>query len=148
MATRLAEPEPWTRVSAVLAEAAGMEESREFDVAALAQAKRMRGIRYDWAGRPTCTWSAAAELLASLKAEQARVVAEIEDKAVAKYQRFRDAMPAGIPMPAEVPGLTPAMLMMLADPAAQSARRESPLEHALQNSGSAVYHPLHHDEAS
>jgi hypothetical protein len=36
MATRLAEPEPWCRVSAVLAEAAGVDESRSFDVAAQA----------------------------------------------------------------------------------------------------------------
>ena len=43
MATRLAEPEPWVRVAAVLAEAAGEGESREFDDQALAHAKRSRG---------------------------------------------------------------------------------------------------------
>ena len=71
MATRFAEPEPWVRVSAVLAEAAGVDESRSFEAQAREVARGMRGIRFDWAGRPTCTWSAAEELLVSLKAEQA-----------------------------------------------------------------------------
>jgi hypothetical protein len=133
-------------VSAVLAEAAGVDESRSFDVAALAQAKRMRGIRYDWAGRPTCTWSAAAELLASLKAEQARVVAEIEERLIAADQRFRATLPAGIPAGMVPEGMSAGQLLMLSDPMARSARRESPLEHALQNSGTPVYHPLPRNE--
>jgi hypothetical protein len=134
-------------VSAVLAEAAGVDESRSFDVAALAQAERMRGIRYDWAGRPTCTWSAAAELLASLRAERARVVAEIEERVVAADQRFRATLPSGVPAGMVPEGLTAGQLMMLSDPM-RGERRESVLEHALANGGSAVYHPLQPEQAN
>jgi hypothetical protein len=88
----------------------------------------------------------AVELLASLRAERARVLAAHEQRVVADAAARRAALPRGIPMSAEVPGLTPAMLMMLSDPAAQSARRESPLEHALANEGTAVYHPLPRNE--
>jgi hypothetical protein len=147
MATRLAEPEPWTRVAAVLAEAAGVSESRSFDAEALAQAKRMRGIRYDWAGRPTCTWSAAAELLASLRAEQARVLAEIERRVIAADEARRAALPRGIPAGAVPEGMSAGMLMMAADPM-QGSRRQSVLEHSLENpSGSIVFTPIN-EEAS
>jgi hypothetical protein len=145
MATRLPEPEPWCRVAAVLAEAAGVDESRSFDVAALAQAKRMRGIRYDWAGKPTCTWSAAAELLASLRAEQARMVAEIEQRLIAADQEFRASLPAGIPAGAVPDGISAGQLMMLSDPMPGS-RRESVVQHALANpDGAIVYHPIRED---
>jgi hypothetical protein len=145
MATRFAEPEPWTRVAAVLAEAAGMDESRSFDVAARAQAERMRGIRYDWAGRPTCTWSAAAELLASLRAEQARVVAEAEERLVAADAARRAALPRGIPVDAVPAGVSAGMLMMLSDPMPGS-RRQSVLEHALEHpAGAIVFTPIGED---
>jgi hypothetical protein len=147
MATRFAEPEPWCRVAAVLAEAAGVDESRSFDVAALAQAKQMRGIRYDWAGRPTCTWSAAAELLASLRAEQARMLAEVEERLVAADQAFRASLPAGIPAGAIPPGMTGGQLMMAADPM-RGSRRESVVHHALANpDGAILYHPLQPEQA-
>jgi hypothetical protein len=139
MATRLPEPEPWCRVRAVLAEAAGVEESRSFDAAARDQAKRMRGIRYDWAGRPTCTWSAAAELLASLRAEQARVVAEIEGRLIEKDRAFRATLPAGLPASSIPAGLSPAMAMMASEPV--PAGRVSVLEDALAH-GSTVYRPI------
>jgi hypothetical protein len=145
MATRLAEPEPWTRVAAVLAEAAGMDESRSFDAQAREVARQMRGIRFDWAGRPTCTWSAAAELLDSLRAEAARKRARIEEQAIAADEARRAALPRGIPAGSVPAGLTAGMLMMLSDPERRRARRESPLEHALQNSGSAAYHPIRED---
>jgi hypothetical protein len=145
-ATRLAEPEPWCRVAEVLAEAAGVDESRSFDAAALAQAKRMRGIRYDWAGRPTCAWSAAAELLASLKAERARVLAAQEERVIAAAAAHLATVPRGIPVSAEVPGLSAAMLMMAADPMDQGSKRESVLEHALANRDGAVLHTIR-DEA-
>jgi hypothetical protein len=106
----------------------------------------MRGIRYDWAGRPTCTWSAAAELLASLKAEQARVVAAQEQRVIAAHQRFLSAVPTGVSQDAVPVGVSAGMAMMLSDPEAQSARRESVVEHALQRRGSAVYHPLPRNE--
>lgn len=145
MATRLAEPEPWTRVAAVLAEAAGVDESRSFDVEAQAQAKRMRGIRYDWAGRPTCTWSAAAELLASLRAEQARVVAEIEEQLVAADELRRAALPRGIPVGQVPTGMSAAEMLMASDPMDQGRRRESVLEHALAHRDGAVYHPIRNE---
>jgi hypothetical protein len=63
---------PWVLVAEVLAEAAGVEPARLFDDQARALAKTMRGIRHDWAGRPCITWSVAAELLESLRAEAAR----------------------------------------------------------------------------
>src|SRR5215207_6635096 len=122
---RVAEPEPWIRVAAVLAEAAGVSESRSFDVQALAEAKRMRGIRYDWAGKPTCTWSMAAELLDSLRAEQARVVAEVEQRLIEADRVFRASLPSGIPAGMVPEGISAGQLMMLSDPAAQSARRRS-----------------------
>jgi hypothetical protein len=146
MASRLAEPEPWCRVSAVLAEAAGVEESGSFDVAALAQAKRMRGIRYDWAGRPTCTWSAAAELLASLRAEQARVLAEIERRAVEADAARRAALPAGIPVGMVPAGMSAGQLMMLSDPEHQRARRRSVVEDALAHAGT-TFTPLQPEQA-
>jgi hypothetical protein len=143
MATRLAEPEPWCRVAAVLAEAAGVDESRSFDVQAQAQAKRMRGIRYDWANKPTCTWTAAAELLASLRAEQARVAAEIEQRAIEADKAFRAALPKGLRWD-EVPvGVSPAELLMLSDPQRQKSKRQSMVEHALSHpSGGLIYHPV------
>jgi hypothetical protein len=140
MATRIPEPEPWCRVRAVLAEAAGVDESSSFDVAALAQAERMRGIRWDWAGRPTCTWSAAAELLASLRAEQARMVAEIEDKAVEAHQRFLANLPPGIPAAMVPDGVAAGLWAMLNDPDRERGRRQSVLEHSLENpAGATVY---------
>ena len=140
--SKFAEPEPWTRVAAVLAEAAGVDESRSFDVEARAQARQMRGIRYDWAGRPTCTWSAAAELLASLKAEQARVVAEAERRLVEADAARRAAIPKGVPLDSVPVGVSAGLAMMLADPMDQGRRRESVLEHALARRDGAVYHPV------
>jgi hypothetical protein len=145
MATRLAAPEPWTRVAAVLAEAAGVDESRSFDVQAREVAKQMRGVRFDWAGRPTCTWSAAAELLASLRAEQARVVAEIERRAVEEDAARRAALPAGLPASSIPAGLSPAMAMMATEPV--PAGRVSVFEDALAH-GSTVYHPIQPEGAS
>ena len=141
MATRIAEPEPWCRVAAVLAEAAGVDESRSFDVAALAQAKRMRGIRYDWAGQPCITWTVAAELLASLRAEQARVVAEIEERLVAADEEFRSRLWGGLPADQLPIGVSPAAAMFAAD-RELTPQRESVLEHALSNGGQPVYHPI------
>jgi hypothetical protein len=147
MATRIPEPEPWVRVAAVLAEAAGVDESRTFDVAAVAQAKTMRGVRFDWAGKPTITWSMAAELLASLRAERARVVAEIEERAIAADEARRAALPRGIPAGAVPEGISAGMLMMLSDPDARRSRRQSVLEHALEHpAGAVVYTPVGGEE--
>jgi hypothetical protein len=142
MATRLAEPEPWVRVAAVLAEAAGVSESKVFDLQAMDQAKRMRGIRFDWAGRPTCSWTAARELLASLRAERARVVAKIEQQAVEADRVFRANLPAGIPAGSVPTGVSAAELLMLSDPF-PAPRRQSVLEHSLEHpSGATVFTPV------
>jgi hypothetical protein len=133
-------------VAAVLAEAAGVSEDRSFDVAARAQAKRMRGIRHDWAGRPTCTWSAAAELLASLRAEQARVLAEIEQEAIEADEAFRAQLWTGLSADHLPIGVSPAAAMFAADKEL-TPRRESVLEHALANDGSAVYHPIREESS-
>jgi hypothetical protein len=139
-----AEPVPWTRVAAVLAEAAGVDETRSFDAQAREVARQMRGIRFDWAGRPTCTWSAAAELLASLRAEQARVVAEAEERLVAAAQERLASIPRGIPAGQIPEGMTGGLLMMAADPMPGS-RRRSVVEDALQNDGALIYTPINED---
>ena len=142
MATRIPEPEPWTRVAAVLAEAAGVDESRSFDAQAREVARQMRGIRFDWAGRPTCTWTVAAELLASIKAEQARVAAEIEERVVAAAAARLAAIPRGVSLDSVPVGVSPGLALMASDPMDQGSRRESVLEHALANDGAVVYHPV------
>jgi hypothetical protein len=139
MATRIPEPEPWCRVAAVLAEAAGESESTAFDAEAEAQASRMRGIRRDWAGRPCITWSTAAELLASLRAEQQRVMAEAEQRVVAAAEAQLASIPRGIPMAEMAAGVSPAAMLMLSDPF-RAERRQSVLEHSLEHpAGSIVY---------
>jgi hypothetical protein len=133
-------------VAAVLAEAAGVSESRSFDAEARAQAKRMRGVRYDWAGQPCITWTVAAELLASLKAEQARVLALIEERAIAADAARRAALPKGIPAGAVPEGMTAALLMMSSDPF-PTRRRQSVLEHALEHpAGATVFTPVGGEE--
>ena len=145
MATRFAEPEPWCRVSAVLAEAAGVDESRSFEAQAREVARGMRGIRFDWAGRPTCTWSAAEELLVSLKAEQARKRAQIEERVEAADRAFRASLPTGIPAAAIPDGMTGGLLMMAADPM-RGSRRQTVVEHSLENpAGAIVYTPVNED---
>jgi hypothetical protein len=102
----------------------------------------MRGIRHDWAGRPCITWSVATELLESLRAAAARKRELIEERLVATDAARRAAIPQGIPLSEEVPGLSPAMLMMAADPF-PARRRQSVLEHALEHPGGAtVYTPV------
>jgi hypothetical protein len=96
-------------------------------------------------GRAAVTRSVARSLFAEHREQEeaaARHREEHERRLVAAAEAHLAAVPRGIPVSAEVPGLTAAQLMMAADPMAQSARRESPLEHALQNTGLPVYHPL------
>ena len=145
MGSRLAEPEPWVLVADVLAEAAGVDPSRSFDVEARAQAKTMRGVRHNWADRPQVTESVAAELLASLRAEKARVVAQVEERLVAADAARRAALPKGIPAAAIPEGMTAGLLMMAADPMPGS-RRQSVLKHALEHpAGAIVYTPINED---
>lgn len=141
------EGEPWTRISSVLAEAAGEDESRAFDAAAEATAAQMRGIRRDWSGRPTCTWSMAEELLASLRAERARVAAANEARAIAVAQATLATLPRGIPAEMVPEGLSAGELMMLSDPMVPPSRRKSVLEEMLERRPAGgdvevVVHPL------
>ena len=144
--SKFAEPEPWTRLSAVLAEAAGESESRAFDMEAEAQAGRLRGVRRDWANKPTITWTMAAELLASLRAERARVAAEHEERVIAAAAAQLASIPRGISMDGVPEGLSAAQMMMLSDPF-PSKRRQSVLEHSLEHpNGALVYNPIGGEE--
>jgi hypothetical protein len=135
------EGDPWVLVADVVAEAGGVDPSRSFDVEARALASTMRGVRHDWAGRPCITWSVATELLDSLRAEAARKQARIEQQLVAADEARRAALPKGIPVSAVPTGMTAAELLMASDPF-PAKQRESVLEHALANGGSAVFHPI------
>jgi hypothetical protein len=135
------EGDPWVLVADVLAEAGSVDSSRSFDTEARALAKTMRGVRHDWAGRPCITWSVATELLASLKAEQARKWAEIERRAIEADQRFRASLPAGIPAGAVPEGISAGQLMMLSDPMLQG-RRRSVVQDALEYGGGSVIYSL------
>jgi hypothetical protein len=129
-------------VAAVLAEAAGVSEDRSFDVEAEAQAGRMRGVRRDWSGRPCITWSTAAELLSSLKAERMRVLAVQEERVVAAAQAHLAAVPKGVPLADMVAGVSPAEMLFMSDPM-PTRRRQSVLEHSLEHpTGALVYTPV------
>jgi hypothetical protein len=137
-----AEGEPWVLLADVLAEAAGMDPSRTYASEAEAQARTMRGVRRDWCGRPCVTWSVAAELLSSLKAEQARVLAEAEQRVVAAAEAQLASIPRGIPLAQMAAGVSAAEMLMLSDPF-RAERRQSVLEHSLAHpDGALVYHPV------
>jgi hypothetical protein len=106
-------------------------------------------IVLDDLGRAAVDRATARALFAEHREQQQvadRRRAEIERRAIEAHQRFRASLPAGIPWSAEVPGLTPAMLMMAADPMGQGSRRESVLEHSLSNpAGALVFHPVNED---
>jgi ParB-like chromosome segregation protein Spo0J len=117
-----------------------------------ATALEHRGIEVlrDDLGRAAISRVAARMLLTEHREQQeavARRREEIERRVIAADEARRAALPRGIPVSAEVPGLTPAMLMMAADPLGQSQRRESVLEHALQHRDGAVYHPIQQEQA-
>jgi hypothetical protein len=133
--------DPWVLVRDVLAEVAGEDPSRVFDAPALALAKTMRGVRRDWCDRPTITWTMARELLESLRAEAARRRQQIEERLIEADQRFRDALPPGIPA-GMLPEGSEGLAMMLADPERQRAEREHVWQHALANRGGTVYTPV------
>jgi hypothetical protein len=112
-----------------------------------------RGVEVvlDDLGRAAISRRAARLLFTEHLAEQelaARKRAEIEQRAVEAHQQFLASLPAGIPAGAVPEGISAGQLMMLSDPERQRARRESPLEHALQNSGSAVFHPIREEGAN
>ena len=106
-----------------------------------------RGIAVfeDDLGRPAIERSTARALFAEhreTEARNARLRAEIEERAVEAHQRLVASLPPGIPLGSTPEGVSPGLAMMLADSERQRTRRESPLEHALQNSGNPVYHPI------
>jgi hypothetical protein len=77
------------------------------------------------------------------EARAARLREEIEQRVIAADEARRAALPKGIPVGAVPEGMTAGQLMMLSDPALQGARRQSVLEHALENpAGAIVIHPL------
>jgi hypothetical protein len=92
-------------------------------------------------GRPAVERAVARALFTEHRANEARVARareEHERQLVAADEARRAAIPKGIPVSAEVPGLSAALLMMAADPMDQGSRRESVLEHALSNPAGAI----------
>lgn len=138
--------DPWVRIADVLAEVAGVDSPRSFDDQAQALAATIRGVRRDWANQPVVTWSTAEELRESLRAEAARKRELIEERLVAADAARRAAIPRGVPVSAEVPGLTAAELMMAADPDRQRPRRRSVVEDALAHAGT-VFTPIRDGQA-
>src|SRR5215217_7000041 len=69
------------------------------------------------------------------------VMARIERQAEAKDREFRSSLWQGLPSEYLPPGASPAAVMLQA---AKDSRpkRLTPLQHALQNSGELIYHPL------
>jgi len=103
--------EPWVLVRDVLAEATGVDPSRVLDGEAAVLARSWRGVRYDWCGRPAVSWSRAAELLDSIRGEQARMVGERAQ--VVADQASQMLMPFGcvqIERPGEPTWTSPAMV--------------------------------------
>jgi hypothetical protein len=99
-------------------------------------------------GRAAVDRAVARSLFAEhreLEARNARLRAEIEQRAVEAHQAFRASLPAGIPAGAVPAGVTAGQLLMLSDPMPGS-RRQSVLEHALEHpAGAIVYTPVNED---
>jgi hypothetical protein len=112
-----------------------------------------RGVEVvlDDLGRAAISRRAARLLFTEHLAQEelaARKRAEIEQRAVEAHQQFLASLPAGIPAGMVPVGVTAGQLMMLADPERQGSRRESVVEHALANEGTAVYHPIRGEQAN
>jgi hypothetical protein len=103
-------------------------------------------ITEDDLGRKAIARGDARQLFAEhrqAEAEKAQRRQESERRAVEADQRWRAALPAGIPVDTVPAGMTAAQLMMASDPMDQGARRESVLEHALAHeAGAIVFHPI------
>jgi hypothetical protein len=99
-------------------------------------------------GRQAIDRSSARAIYAEHREQQeaaARKRAEIERQAVAADEARRAALPKGIPVDAVPTGVSAAELMMLSDPFPVK-RRQSVLEHALENPGGAtVFTPISED---
>jgi hypothetical protein len=140
--------DPWVLVADVLARAAGVDPSRSFDAAASALAKTMRGVRFDWDDRPCITWSVAEELRDSLRAEAARKREEIERRAIAADAARRAALPRGIPAALVPDGVPAGLWAMLNDPDRVRSKRQTVLEHSLENPAGAIVYTSVNEGAS
>jgi hypothetical protein len=103
-------------------------------------------------GRPSISHADARRLFDEKHEAEARrreTVARIERQAVEADQQRRARIWTGIPVDHLPPGVAPAAAMLQAAHDAQP-RRESPLQHALANSGEMTYHSYQTppDEAS
>jgi hypothetical protein len=101
-------------------------------------------VALDDIGRDSITRDDARQLITERReaeAKQREAAARIEQEAIERDQRFRASLWQGVPADHMPPGLAPAAVMLQADKDAQP-RRQTPLQHALQNSGELVYHPL------
>jgi hypothetical protein len=100
-------------------------------------------VAADDLGRPAISRDEARVLYAEHREQEeeaARRREEIERRAVEADQRFRAALPRGIPAGQVPEGMTAGLLMMAADPMV-AARRTSVVEDALAHAGT-IYHPL------
>jgi hypothetical protein len=107
------------------------------------------GVVEDDVGRPSVPREVARSLLAEHREAEARAFRhrqEIEERLIEADAVRRSQIPPGIPLDAVPAGVSPGEWLMLSDPEAQSGRRESVVEHALQRRDGAVYHPLPRNE--
>jgi alkylhydroperoxidase family enzyme len=99
-------------------------------------------------GRLAVDRSSARAIYAQHREQQEAAAAkrlELERRAVEADRAFRASLPPGLSAEQVPEGISAGMLLMLSDPERQGSRRQSVLEHALANGGSAVYHPINED---
>jgi len=111
----------------------------------LAELQR-RGIEIlqDDIGRSSVPRDIARMLIAEQAAAEMRkreVMARIEQQAEQHDQQFRAQLWQGLPSEYLPPGASPAAVMLQAAKDARP-RRQTPLQHALSNTGELIYHPL------
>jgi hypothetical protein len=95
-------------------------------------------------GRQAVSRGDARRLFAEQREGEARkreAMARIEQQAEAKDREFRSSLWQGLPSEYLPPGASPAAVMLQAAKDARP-RRTTPLQHALQNSGELIYHPI------
>ena len=81
------------------------------------------------------------------QARRARARREAEEQAVKADQAFRRSLPPGIPVSLIPSGVTGAEVMTANDPDRARGRRQSILQHALENDGAVIFTPLRGDAA-
>jgi hypothetical protein len=109
------------------------------------------GVVEDDLGRPAISRDAARDLLSERREQEeaaARAQAAVEQRLVAADAARRAALPKGIPVSSEVPGMSAAMLMMAADPI-PGQRRQGVLADMLDNpNGGLIFHPIQPEQAA